>query len=279
MSGPWPPDWEDPDEVFPASADEPEADEPEADEQARLSEVSAFLASVPAPVVPDGVEARISAALAAEAAARAELGGDAPGGAGQDRAGPGGDTRPAGPGPGTVRPRRRGRLPAARRPLLVAASLVACLLFAGLGLALSRGTTSQSSSASAGSAAAPAAGSSSAAAGPAVAGPGPRLAPASADGRLAFTVAQSGTVYLRETLVSQVATVSAATLAGAGTPPSAQLQGCVQHVAGVDPELVDRASYQGTAAYVIASANRVWVVGLSCSAAQSELIVSVPRAG
>ena len=254
MSGPWPPDWEDPDEVFPDNADKPDAGE-----QARLSEVSAFLASAPAPVIPDGVEARISAALAAEATARA---------------GPGGH------GPGTVRPRRRGRLPAARRPLLVAASLVACLLFAGLGLALSRGTTSQSSSASAGSAAAPAAGSSSAAAGPAVAGPGPReQAPASADGRLAFTVAQSGTVYLRETLVSQVATVSAATLAGAGTPPSAQLQGCVQHVAGVDPELVDRASYQGTAAYVIASANRVWVVGLGCSAAQPELIVSVPRAG
>ena len=37
----------------------------------RLSEVAAFLASVPAPVLPGAVEARISAALAAEAAARA----------------------------------------------------------------------------------------------------------------------------------------------------------------------------------------------------------------
>lgn len=266
MSGPWPPDWEDPDEVFPDNAHEPDADA-----EARLSEVSAFLASVPAPVIPDGAEARISAALAAEATARAGLEGT-----GLGRTGLGG----TGHGSGTVRPRRRGRPPAVRRSLLVAASLVVCLLFAGLGLALSRGTTAQSSSASAGSAAAPAAGSSSAAAGPAVAGPGPReQTPASADGRLAFTVAQSGTVYLRETLVSQVATVSAATLAGAGTRPSAQLLGCVLHLARVDPELVDRASYQGTAAYVIASANRVWVVGLSCSAAQPELIVSVPRAG
>ncbi len=46
------------------------ADQLDAEAEARLSEVAAFLASVPAPALPDAVEARISAALAAEAAAR-----------------------------------------------------------------------------------------------------------------------------------------------------------------------------------------------------------------
>ena len=69
MSGHWPPDWEDQEEEFPG-----EADQLEPDAEARLAEVTAYLSSVPAPVMPDGIESRISAALAAEAAGRAAAG-------------------------------------------------------------------------------------------------------------------------------------------------------------------------------------------------------------
>ncbi len=48
---------------------------------------------------------------------------------------------------------------------------------------------------------------------------------------------------------------------------------------GVAPRLVDRATYQGEPAYVIASSTRVWVVGLGCTAAKTELVVSVALAG
>ena len=67
MSGHWPPEWEDPEEEFPEGAGQLDAEA-----EARLSEVAAYLASVPVPAMPDAVEARISAALAAEAATRAE---------------------------------------------------------------------------------------------------------------------------------------------------------------------------------------------------------------
>jgi hypothetical protein len=62
-------------------------------------------------------------------------------------------------------------------------------------------------------------------------------------------------------------------------PP--QLRGCVLHFTnGAAPKLVDQATYnQGTPVYVIASATRVWVVGLGCTAADPELIASVPLAG
>src|SRR5215472_12628831 len=67
MSGQWPPGWDDPDDVPGA------ADQYDAEAEARLSEVAAYLASVPALLMPGSVEARISAALAVEAASRAGL--------------------------------------------------------------------------------------------------------------------------------------------------------------------------------------------------------------
>jgi hypothetical protein len=72
MSEEWPPEWEDPEEEFPGEADQLDATVLASGGEARLSEVAAFLASVPAPALPDAFEARISAALAAEAATRAE---------------------------------------------------------------------------------------------------------------------------------------------------------------------------------------------------------------
>ena len=67
MSGQWPPEWEDSDTGLPDEwTDSDAALDPEA------SEVSLFLASVPSPMLPASFEARISAAIAAEATARAD---------------------------------------------------------------------------------------------------------------------------------------------------------------------------------------------------------------
>ena len=296
MSGNWPPEWEDPGEEFPEQADQLDAAA-----EARLSEVAAFLASVPVPALPDAVEARISAALATEAANRAS------------HAAPADGARNLGPAPdrarvrrqrGGSRPRRGFRV----RPQVIGGSLVTCLLLVVLGFALSRaGSSNSSSSAASGGAAAPAevpsaaassssaaASSSSAAAAPA--GPGAQHAgPGSS-----FVVSMSGTRYQKSTLAEQVRTrlpanggTYGATVPGPGQTvpaasasastaavPGAALRGCVFHLTGgVLPRLVDRATYQGKPAYIIAGPSRVWVVGLGCTAAKTELVTSVPLAG
>jgi hypothetical protein len=123
-----------------------------------------------------------------------------------------------------------------------------------------------------------------------------------------FAVTQTGTSYQKATLAQQAqAQVHAAQSRESGptsvpsassslTPsatsapvssaaptssaPTAQLRACVLKVTGgVLPALVDRATYQGTPAYVIASSRRVWVVGLGCTAARPQVIASVPLAG
>jgi hypothetical protein len=297
MSGNWPPEWEDPGEEFPEQADQLDAAA-----EARLSEVAAFLASVSAPALPDAVEARISATLATEAANRA------------DHAAPADGSRNLGPAPDRARVRRKRGGSGPRRgfrvrPQVIGGSLVTCLLLAGVGFGLSHaGSSNSSSSAASGSAAAPAevpsaaassssaaASSSSAAAAPAA--PGPQHAgPGSS-----FVVSMSGTRYQKATLAEQVRTrlpanggtygatvpgpgqtVPAASASASSTAvvPGAALRGCVFHLTGgVLPRLVDRATYQGEPAYIIAGPSRVWVVGLGCTAAKTELVTSVPLAG
>jgi hypothetical protein len=290
MSGYWPSDGDDADDVFPG-----EDDLGAAETDPRLAEVAAYLASVPPPVLPDSVEARISAAITAEAATRAAA------------AAPAAQTDPARTDPGqtdqaqtdqarTLKPghrRPRIRRPHGRRRYsLVAGPLVAILLFVGLGYFISQSSSSSSSSALAGAAA----GSSSASAsapgaeipGPAVTAAGSKAAggaPVETEPNAAspsaprFAVTQSGTQFRQATLAAQVRAVLAADGSSqAGTAPSPQLLGCVLHFTA-SPRLVDQSVYQGTAAYVIASASRVWVVGLGCSAAKPELVVSVPLAG
>ncbi|MCW2896905.1 MAG: hypothetical protein JWO75_6394 [Actinomycetia bacterium] len=294
MSGHWPPEWEDPEEEFPEEADQSDATVLAEAGEARLSEVGAYLASVPVPALPDAVEARINAALAAEAAG----------------------SRPLGPAPAQARVRRHslrrdglrrhslrrhsggGRPPRGflRRPVVAVGSLVVCLLLAGLGFTLSRGSTPEpesSSSAAAGSGFA--AGSSSAgssSAGSRAAGaPGvvpaasasssspSTLGPQNAGSESSFLVTASGTNYQRATLIGQVHARSASSTS-VGAAPSAALRGCVLHLTGgALPRLVDRATYQDEPSYVIASSTRVWVVGLGCTAAKTELIVSVALAG
>jgi hypothetical protein len=290
MSGQWPPEWEDPEEESSA-----EADQLDTEAEARLSEVAAYLASVPVPALPDAVEARINAALAAEAAGSHGLG-PAPARARVRRHSV---RRHSGDGGGS----RRSFL---RRPVVAVASLVICLLLAGLGFTLTRGSTPQTESSAASSSAAGssfAAGSGSAgsrAAGIAPAAPAASAAesgPQYAGPASSFLVTASGTRYKRATLSEQVRTrltalgsprasipAASASSASAGAAvsaaPSAALRGCVLHLMGdVPPRLVDRATYQGEPAYVIASSTRVWVVGLGCTATKTELIVSVALAG
>jgi hypothetical protein len=104
-------------------------------------------------------------------------------------------------------------------------------------------------------------------------------------GNAPFTVTASGTRYEAATLAAQVraklhATRPTGTGADLGTAPASALRGCVVHLTGgLPPRLVDRATYQGDPAYIIASSSHVWVVGLGCTAANSELIRSVALAG
>src|ERR1700733_785360 len=124
MSGQWPPEGDDPDEGFPD-----EADQTGTEAGARLSELAAYLASAPAPVLPDAVEARISAALATESATRsAETAGSRIPRPRTLR------SRLLAPAPAHARVRRRRgfRATVAIGPLLV------CLLLAGFGYALSQ---------------------------------------------------------------------------------------------------------------------------------------------
>src|SRR5215472_11222569 len=83
----------------------------------RLDAVGSMLASVPAPAVPDEVERRITAALAAEATARQDA-------AQQDAA-----RQSAAPSAGPRRHRRPRRL----RPVMTLVPVLACLLLAGFG--------------------------------------------------------------------------------------------------------------------------------------------------
>ena len=73
---------------------------------------------------------------------------------------------------------------------------------------------------------------------------------------------------------------ASASAASAGYVPSAQLSGCVSAVTGgVAPSLVDKASYDGIPAYIIAVPTRVWVVGRGCTAADTQLIVQARLKG
>jgi len=257
----------------------------------RLEAVGSVLASVPAPAVPDEVERRIAAAIDAEATARQGAVPSAAPSAGRHR-----HRRPSGAsGSGRRRARRF-------RPVMTLVPVAACLLLAGFGYLLTNlggssgpsGAVSAASASSAASAAQAAPGRSAEGSGAAGSVPG-ALAPAaglepSSGAQAGFVVTASGTSYQRATLGAQVrhqmavqATNRSAQgqqAAGGGAAPSPSLAGCVRQLTGnVPPRLVDRATYQGKPAYVIAIPTRAWVVGLGCTASNSALITSIPLAG
>lgn len=263
---------------------------PPEEADARLAEVTAFLASAPAPVLPDAVEARISAALAAEAAARAGDSGRT------DATAPAGDTRTLGPAPVRARVGRHrsggGHRALRSRPLMATAAAIVCLALAGLGYGLSggHGSPAASSASSATGAVQPG----NEAAGPAAPAPEPTSSSTGSPSAvgLSFAVTESGTRYEAATLATQAraraaGTPEAATAPGPGrtnqaagaasSAPTAGLRGCVARLTdGRSPRLVDRATYQGKPAYIIVGSTKVWVVGRGCTAGNQELIASVP---
>lgn len=279
MSGQWPPDWgDDPDDVG-AEAEKADADATDT----RASEVTAYLAALPDPVLPDAVAARISAAIAAEATTRAEAtaraGSAATGG------------RPLGPPPQHARIRRSRRF-----RVRAISSVAACLVLVALGFLLRRATVSSSSpsapSSLAHGIAAPAMSSAGGTAGASRNGenltePVPAAAAKpSPTASAPFRVTVRGDAYQKSTLVSQVrerlaSGTRAFTSSGAvGSVPTAALVGCVLRVTdNTVPSLVDEATYAGRPVYVIAVSSRAWVVGRGCTATHPELITSVSLGG
>ena len=201
--------------------------------------------------------------------------------------------------------RRRG--PALRfRPAMAFVPLALCLL-AGFGFLLSTiGGKPSSSSSGSGSEAFSTSSPSAAEA--------PRAAAGEQEGPNrpgTFVVTASGLNYLPGTLGSQVRLEMTAqyssssgqqsmapsptpasshgTFAAPGAPgasatalptglaaPSSALSGCVLRVTGgVPPSLVDKATYQGQPAYVIAVPSRAWVVARDCTASHPAIITSV----
>ena len=238
----------------------------------QLAAVTTALASAPDPALPDAVDRRIMAALGTEALR-------------ETKAAPGTAVRSV-PGDGSG-PRRRPGGAGSRsrwlRPAVLASAAAACLVLAGgvYGIAhLSSGSSSSSAASSAAGSAA-AGPESSPLAGAAAPGIHTRLEPAKSAQQAAFLVTASGTRYQPATLAGQVRaqlarSAESATPPTADVAPSAQLAACVLHLTGqVRPSLVDRATYQGKPAYVIAVANWAWVVGPGCSASNPELIASV----
>ena len=254
----------------------------------QLAAVTTVLASAPEPAMPDAVESRIIAALATEAALVTETPHDTEAAHGtaakRDTA-----LRPVGGDGGGSRRRPGGRSgrsgPGNRwlRPAVLASAAAACLvLFGGVyGIAhLSSGSSSSSAASSAAGTAA-AGSESSPLAGAQAPGTHTRLEPADSGQAAAFAVTASGTNYQSATLAQQVRAQLARPAKTAAPPaaeaaPSAQLSACVLHLTGqMRPSLVDRATYQGKPAYVIAVPNWAWVVGTGCTASNPELIASV----
>lgn len=247
----------------------------------QLAAVTTVLASAPEPAMPDAVESRIMAALATEAALVTETPHDTEAAHGtaakRDTA-----LRPVGGDGGGSRRRPGGRSgrsgPGNRwlRPAVLASAAAACLvLFGGVyGIAhLSSGSSSSSAASSAAGTAA-AGSESSPLAGAQAPGTHTRLEPADSGQAAAFAVTASGTNYQSATLAQQVRAQLARPAKTAA--PSAQLSACVLHLTGqMRPSLVDRATYQGKPAYVIAVTNWAWVVGTGCTASNPELIASV----
>jgi len=247
-----------------------------------LAELSALLAAIPAPVVPDSVAQRLDATLAAEVARQDEAG---RGGARHSR-----DRR---------RAPRRARRPTLRlvmtRVLVPAAALVV-LAAGGYGLSLIGGQSSSSSSAAAGSAAEPAAASAAPSPARANALPVPSMTARAAYPGIQKSIlglAPNGTDFLPATLRSQLeALLRAPATMGPAQAPNAQLRACIQRLAsGVSPgtvKLAESAYYQGRPAIVIVvSSGRgylAWVVapswvGPGCSATSAGVLARTTLQG
>jgi hypothetical protein len=225
-----------------------------------LTGVSALLAAVPVPAMPDQLAQRLDTVLAAEATQRnnAERArGDGP----RDRATSG---RPA---------RNRGLRLVSLRVLAPAAAVV--LAAAGYGLSQLAGGPASPAMSGAAARSVPKAASS-----PAMA---PRAAaPAGSErmGSASFPFVTSSTNFLPGTLKQQLeAALRGQPAASTTQAASAQVRACVHQVAGSAlPVLVESAYYQGQPATVIvvstSKGDTAWIAGAGCSAGRTDRLAT-----
>jgi len=315
MSEHWPPEWGDPDGEDPASGQSAAAEQL-AEVSSALSSMplpalpDAFAARIGAAIAAEAAaRTEHPSASGASATVRSispeSSAGSFPGGARRTVRRP---RRSRSSGPAGTRPPGRWRDRLLSTPVM--GPLLIVVVIAGFGVLFSRiGGVSDSSSSSSSSSAlsAPSSSTGQAASGASVpymgsaAGKGPMAAASSNSG---YQVKESGTRYEPATFTRQVRAALAATrsasptaqptasqgasVPGASSPssgmhvsvPSTALAGCVARLTGNrTPSLVDRASYAGRPAYIIAVPSRAWVVGLGCTAANTEQITTVPLAG
>lgn len=248
----------------------------------RIDAISTELAAMPPLTIPRQVERRITAALMAEASAR-DIAAATDGTAATDAAARQAERAVAEHGRHWHEHLWSLRVPVFSRTLtvplgaFVPAVVVLLLAVAGYALTLSAAPPSH----------------------PAAAASGP-----AGRGAAAFVVVVSGTDFQAATLGTQVRQELAAGPSGAGSAPvrsrsgaqsivpregrpsagtsgrdvtpSGSLVGCVMRVTGHrEPAMVDRASYESRPVYVIAVADRAWVVPLNCTADHPSVIRSV----
>ncbi len=228
----------------------------------QLAGVSALLASVPAPPMPDSVAQRLETVLAAEVsrknyAERAQV--DRPGESGAH-------DRPAA---------RRGFRLATWRVLVPAGAAMVLLAGGGYGLSLIVGgpgsppsfSSAAGSVASASATEAPR--SSAAAAAPFNGASARRAIPNRPVNISPATLRQQVETELRLPRASRPMKAT-----------SAQVSGCVQRLAGTNPlELVESARFNGQPATIIVARtgqhDTVWVAGLDCSATSSDVLETI----
>jgi hypothetical protein len=234
-----------------------------------LAEVSALLAAVSAPAMPDSVTQRIEGVLAAEAARRHD----------SERAAA---DRPAARPSGSP-PRRHWDFRLVALRVLAPAAALAVLAAGAYGLSLIAGRPASSVASGTASTASAAAARPQASALPS-AGPAsrPEAVPAIGAGT-GFQVVTSGTQYQRATFRQQLEreiALNARAAAGSREPASASLRGCVSRVTGSvspgPPVLVENAHFGGQAAIVIVAANghgdTAWVTASGCSASSDDVL-------
>ena len=232
----------------------------------QLARVSALLASVPAPAMPDSVAQRLDTVLAAEAARR------------DDPERVHGDGARESAAPGRPAANRRSRL-ATWRVLVPAAAVV--LAAGGFGLSqldLGQGSESAASSA-AGAAQATSAAKSAGRSGPAAAAPFSRLPSARSQEKLHQPVAVSPAT-LRQHVLAELRLPPASRPKKADT---SKVLGCVGLLAGTaPPELVESVLFNGQPATVIVARtgrnDTAWVAGPGCSATSRNVLdtITVP---
>jgi hypothetical protein len=264
----------------------------------QLAGVSALLASVPLPAMPDSLAQRLDTVLAAEAARPAQAG-TAQAGVGQVKTDQDERGQAARPAPPATSRKRRTRPSLQRLSLRVLAPVAVVVLAAG-GYGLSRiagsnvGVTASGSSAerAQGQAAAPSAAASSAAASshanapksPVVRGAGTvpqahRLTPENfplVAGNVDFS---ADPATLKQQVERELRTASPATAPATAPPVTSQLRGCVQNLThGASLVRVESGRFGDKPATLVVARtgpdDTAWIAGPDCSATSRDVLAT-----